>query len=155
MKLHIQSCNRSKIFRPVRSGRFQIPDRSGPAGDRPVEKTLQTGKNRQKLTSLLGYSLPVKKKDPNKYPCFCVLIRFYKSYFSRTTYFVPGVVLREKYCILRRHAIQFLTRTWGVLRVFFLICKPVKTGEDRPVQTFQPVRSGFAGPVPTLTYLPN
>jgi hypothetical protein len=43
-----QSCNRSKIFKLIRSGRSNFLDRSGPAGDRPVQKTFQTGKNRQK-----------------------------------------------------------------------------------------------------------
>jgi len=40
-----------------------------------------------------------------------------------------------------------LTKTWGVPWVYFSIFKPVKTGENRPVQPFQPVRSG-TGPAP-------
>ncbi len=49
---------------PVRP--VQILDRSGPAGDRPVHKAFETGKNRQQLIGSLGRLLTVKERGLKK-----------------------------------------------------------------------------------------
>jgi hypothetical protein len=72
-----ESWNRSRIIRPVRPGParpYFSPVRSGPVGERPIQKMFQTGKNRPVFS---GHLPLVKESGSKKHsssyflPVFC------------------------------------------------------------------------------------
>ncbi len=78
----------------------------------PVQKTFQAGKNRQKLTGLLGDSLPVRGNDLKNIRFFAFWPDFIINILiKKNIKLAHDVIYSETIAYLKNCEIHFLTKT--------------------------------------------